>query len=170
MPKTKERKQKDIEGLSQKLADSKSAVFTNYYGLKVKDVEVLRKNCRDNDLSCLVAKKTLLKKVLKEKGIEAPELSGEILAIFSNDEVGAAKISAQFAKEHQALKIVSGLLEGKITTREAVIALSKLPSKQELLGKLLGTLNAPISGFTNVLAGNLRGLVCALNAIKTSKS
>lgn len=169
MPKTKERKSKDIETLSQKLAGSKSAVFTNYYGLKVKDVEVLRKNCRANDLSCLVAKKTLLKKVLKEKGLEAPELSGEILAIFGNDEVGPAKISAQFAKEHEPLKIVSGLLEGKITTRDAVIALSKLSTKQELLGKLLGAFNAPVSGFANVLAGNLRGLVCALNAIKDKK-
>ena len=62
------------------------------------------------------------------------------------------------------------MLEGRFIDAAKVKALAELPSKQQLLGQLVGTLNAPISGFVNVLAGNIRGLVTALNAIKEQKA
>ena len=68
------------------------------------------------------------------------------------------------------LKIVGGILGTKELTAEEVQALAKLPSKEELLAKLVGTLNAPVSGFVNVLAGNLRGLVNVLKAVADSKN
>jgi large subunit ribosomal protein L10 len=73
------------------------------------------------------------------------------------------------AKVNENLKIVGGLLGKSILSKEEVVALSKLPSKEELLAKLVGTLNAPVSGFVNVLAGNLRGLVQVLKAVGESK-
>lgn len=148
----------------------KSAVFINYFGLPVKEINVLRNDCRKEDVGYKVAKKTLLKKVLAEKGFTA-ELNGEVAVMFGRtDEIAPAKIIANFAKTHDKAKIVGGILEGKFIDVNMVKALSKLPTKQELLGKLVGTIAAPMSGFLNVLQGNIRGLVQVLNAISEKKA
>ena len=91
-------------------------------------------------------------------------------AIAFDDEVAPARVMMTFAKQHEALRMIAGVLEGKLLDREAVLALAKLPSKQELIGKAVGSIAAPLTGFVNVLAGNLRGLVYTLNAIRESKS
>jgi len=87
-----------------------------------------------------------------------------------NDEVAAAKLIADFAKGREGIEVVGGLLEGSFVDASAINQLSSLPSREELLAKLVGSINMPVSGFVNVLAGNLRGLVYALNAIKESKA
>ncbi|MBI3290784.1 50S ribosomal protein L10 [Candidatus Falkowbacteria bacterium] len=86
------------------------------------------------------------------------------------DEVAPARVIQTFAKNHEALNTVGGILEGRFVGPEKIIELSRLPSRDELLAKVVGSINAPISGFVNVLAGNLRGLVGVLSAIKDSKS
>ena len=86
------------------------------------------------------------------------------------DEVAPAKMLADFAKKHEALKILGGILEGKTVDKTAIGFLAKLPSKPELLAKLVGSLQSPISNMVNVLAGNLRGLVQVLNAYQKSKA
>ena len=167
MPKTKEQKKQQIENLTQKLQDNKSVVFANYFGLKVKDTEELRAKCRENGLECGMAKKNLLKFAFKKLGIESPKLEGEVVALFGNDEITPAKTVADFSKTHEALRIVAGVVDGRFALREEIIALSKLPSREELLAKMVGSINAPISGFVNVLAGNIRNFVYVLNAIKS---
>ena len=170
MPKTKEQKKQQVESLTQKLQDNKSVVFANYYGLKVKDTEVLRTKCRENSLQCGMAKKNLLKLALKNLGIQDFELEGEIITLFGSDEVTPAKTAAEFAKGHEALKIIAGVVDGKFVNRDEMLALSKLPSKEDLLAKMVGSINSPVSGFVNVLAGNIRNLVNVLGAVKTAKS
>jgi len=81
------------------------------------------------------------------------------------DEVAPAKILNDFAKNNEHLKILGGILENKFIDKMSVISLAKLPSKQELLGQLVGTIAAPMSGMLNVLQGNLRGLVRVLSII-----
>lgn len=169
MPKTKLRKEQDIQTLSQKLNSAKSVVFANFFGLKVKDTDELRNKCREAGLYCAVLKKNLLSLTLKEKGIEVPKLEGEIVGIFGEDEVVPAKTVFNFSKKHEALKVVAGVIDGQYADFAKVKALSSLPSKEELLAKLVGSINAPVSGFVNVLAGNLRNLVYVLSAIKSSK-
>jgi large subunit ribosomal protein L10 len=96
---------------------------------------------------------------------------GGVSALFGKeDEVAPAQLIAQFAKTHEVVTLFGGILEGKFIDAAKVKELSALPSKQQLLGQLVGTLNAPISGFVNVLAGNLRNLVGVLNNIKQSKA
>lgn len=170
MPKTKETKKQDLEILENKLNDSKSVIFANFFGLKVKDTEALRTKCRENNLSCSVLKKNLLTLALKNKGVQVEDIEGEIVAIFGDDEVIPAKITADFGKAHKSLKIVAGVIDGKFSTKEDVITLSKLPSREELLAKFVGTINAPVSGFVNVLAGNMRKFVYVLDAIKNVKN
>ena len=109
---------------------------------------------------------------LKDAGLEvdAKKMEGQIsIAVSQADEIAAAKIVFQAAKANENLKIVGGLLNQKEMTAKEVDALATLPSKEELLAKLVGSINAPVSGFVNVLAGNLRGLVQALKAIAENK-
>lgn len=173
MPKTREQKEKAMQTLVETMKQSKSVVFANFQGLKVSESEELRRLCRKEGVEYLAVKKTLVSKALKDAGIEAnpKSFNGAVSVVFGiSDEVAPAQILAKFAKTHEAVKLFGGILEGAFIDAAKVTSLSKLPSKQQLLGQLVGTLNAPVSGFVNVLAGNLRGLVTALNAIKDAKA
>lgn len=174
MAKTRQEKQTMVSDLTDKVKNAKSMVFVNFAGLKVKEVEELRKSCRAENVEYLVAKKTLMKIAFDEAGISGGnprELNQSVATVFGyDDEVAPARIVQTFAKDHEALQTVGGVLEGSFVGSEKVIELSKLPSRDELLAKVVGSINAPVSGFVNVLAGNLRGLVGVLNAIKESKS
>lgn len=169
---TKEQKEIIIKELTEKLKNSKAVVFSDYKGLNVKDMTILRRDLREAGVDLQVLKKTLMNVALKNAGIEmdAKKLEGQVaIAVSSQDEVAAAKIIAKLAKVNENLKIVGGILGTKELSTAEVNALAKLPSKEELLSKLVGTLNAPVSGFVNVLAGNIRGLVTALQAISEKK-
>ena len=99
--------------------------------------------------------------------VDTKNFEGGVAAVFGfEDEVAPAQLIAAFAKKHDIVSIYGGMLEGNFIDSNKVKELAKLPSKQQLLGQLVGTINAPVSGFVNVLAGNLRGLVTVLNAIK----
>ncbi|PIZ95048.1 MAG: 50S ribosomal protein L10 [Candidatus Magasanikbacteria bacterium CG_4_10_14_0_2_um_filter_37_12] len=172
MAKTKQSKEQAVQDLVFHLKDSKAAVFANFQGLKVSESEELRGICRDQNITYVASKKTLLQKALSELGLEVNTKVFEgspAVIIGVTDEVAPAQIIAKFAKSHELVSIFGGMLEGKLIDDAKVKELSALPSKQELLAKVVGTLNAPISGFVNVLAGNLRGLVFVLSAIKDAK-
>ncbi len=169
---TKGQKKELVKELADKLKDSKAVVFSDYKGLQVKDLTALRKELREAGVELKVLKKTLINLALKDAGIEADvkKMEGQIaLAVSSEDEVVAAKIIAKAAKANENLKIVGGILGVKELSAAEVNALAKLPSKEELLAKFVGSINAPVSGFVNVLAGNLRGLMNVLKAVADAK-
>lgn len=173
MAKTKQQKQDAVAALVDQLKHVKSAVFANFQGLKVSESEELRGKCRENNVTYVASKKTLVKKALADAGfdVDTKAFEGGVAAVFGNeDEVAPAQIIADFAKDHEVVTIFGGVLEGEFIDSAKVTALSKLPTKQQLLGQLVGTLNAPVSGFVNVLAGNMRGLVNVLNAVKDAKA
>ncbi|OGY50013.1 MAG: 50S ribosomal protein L10 [Candidatus Buchananbacteria bacterium RIFCSPHIGHO2_02_FULL_56_16] len=174
MAKTKQQKEQAVDAYVEKLKAAKGLVFVNFEGLSVKEIEALRKQCRAQHVDYLVTKKTLMKRAFTAAGFEAivPQpLPGGIASVFgTEDEVAPARVVGEFAKTHQALRPIGGILENKFIDSSTVLMLSRLPSKQELLAKFVGSCQAPIAGFVNVLAGNLRGLVGVLNAIKTVKS
>ena len=168
----KNQKKEIIEKLTEDIKNSKSVVFVDFKGLKLNDTRALKKDLRNSGASLKVAKKTLINLALEKAGvkIDARLMEGQIaLAVSDADETSPAKIIDGFSKKNKNIKILAGLLGSKIMKLEEIEALAKLPSKEELLAKLVGTLNAPISGFVNVLAGNLRGLVQALNAMAEKK-
>ena len=174
MAKTRQQKETAVKDLTDKMTKAKAMVFVNFDGLKVKEVEELRKNFRTENIDYLVAKKTLMKIAFKDAGVEGVDektFAKEVGTVIGyDDEVAPARVVEKFAKEHEALKSIGGILEGKFVTREKVVELSKLPSKEQLLARVVGSIKAPISGFVNVLAGNLRGLVQVLDAIKNTKN
>lgn len=175
MPKNKLQKQEIFRTLNEKIKKSKSMVFAGFNALGVKDNENLRAKLRAENSEYYVAKKTLINLALKENklDINVRDFDGKVAAIFSyEDEVAPAKVLGSFRKDKDKegrVFFLGGILEGKLLSKAEVEALSQLPSKQELYARLVGSLNAPISGFVNVLAGNLRGLVTVLKAIEEKK-
>lgn len=169
---TRQQKEAITGDLTGKLKEAKGVVFSDFKGLAVKDMSALRRELRAEGISFKVVKKTLMSIALKEAGIEADvlKMEGQIaVAISPQDEVAAAKILSKFAKTNENLKVTGGILEGKMLSIDEVVALSKLPSKQELLAKFVGTINAPVANFVRTLSGNLSGLVRVLKAVADKK-
>jgi len=173
MPKTRAQKGEIVDELSQKLGKMKSVVFTSISGYTMDDANSLRQKGREVGVEVMIAKKSLLNRALQSNGftIAPDELEGSILTTIGfDDEVAAAKLMAEFAKDRETIKIVGGILEGKFVGSSAIKQLATLPSREQLLAQLVGSLAAPMSGFVNVLAGNLRSLVYVLSAIKEAKT
>lgn len=170
MPKSRAQKAHVLDSLVEKASRAKSVVFASFNGFGVKDNEELRKALRAENSEYVVAKKTLLNLTFKKANLENAnlrELPGQLAAVFGyGDEVAPAKIVARFKKEKDGkVDLAGGILENRFIGATEVQELATLPSKEELLGRLVGSINAPVSGFVNVLAGNLRGLVTVLKAI-----
>jgi large subunit ribosomal protein L10 len=177
MPKTKLQKQETFRDLVEKMKKANSIVFASYNALTVKDNEALRQELRKENAEYFVAKKTLMNLAFKDQGLEganAREFDGKVATIFAyGDQVAPAKVLFNFKKDKdkaEKIQFVGGFLDGRFITKSEVEALSQLPGRQELYAKMLGSLNAPVSGFVNVLGGNLRGLVTALKAIADAKA
>ncbi len=174
MPKTKQQKQEIIKNLTDKLDKSKSTIFIDYKGLKVKELDELRQECGKQNGEYFVAKKTLINIAAGNKKIEGlnPKgMEGNLAMVFGyQDEVVPAKIIKDFAKKYKTLKVMGGIMDSKYIDENMVKTLADIPSKPELYAKLLGSLNAPISGFANVLNGVIRNFVGVLDAVRESKS
>lgn len=173
MAKSRAEKEQIVEELVDKINNSKSIVFANFQGLTVDQSEQVRAKCREEEVEFKASKKTLLKLALKEAGMEdidPEEFDGGVAAIFGKeDQVAPARITADFAKDFDPIKIFGGVLEEDFVAEDKVKALAELPSKQQLRGQVVGAMNAPVSGFVNVLNSNVRGLVQVLDSIKDQK-
>lgn len=170
MPSAKvlESKKKIVEDLSQKLKNANSGVLVDYKGITVADDTKLRADMRKAGVEYAVVKNTLTRFACKEAGLTGLDdiLNGTTaLAISLTDPVAPAKILSEYAKKNEKFKIKAGFVDGKVIGVDGVKALAELPPKEVLIAKVLGGFNAPISGLVNVLNGNIRGLVVALNAI-----
>ncbi len=173
MAKTRKQKEGVLEAVNADVAAAKAMVFTGYHGLSVPEIEKLRRALRAEKVSYRVIKKTLLQKVFTDRqiNVDAKAVGAALAVAFGlSDEVAPAKILAKFQKEHEALKIYGGWLEHKFIDAAGVLALAKLPSREELYAKLVGSINAPVSGFVNTLSGTIRSLVNVLNGIKDVKA
>jgi len=161
-----------VSELNETFSKAKFAVVTDYRGLKVTELEKLRQALREQDAQFQIAKNTLLRLAVKGTEYEGltDSFTGTTAVAFSFEEpVGPAKAIAAFSKEYEALQIRSAALEGSILSAADVTALSKLPGKEELLGKLLGTMAAVPTGLVRVLNGVPAKLVYGLQAIKEQK-
>lgn len=173
MPKTKLQKEEIIKNLDDKIANMKSMVIVEYKGLKVKDIESLRKALLKQRVSFNVSKNTLTKIALRKSGIEFDEgvFKKPVAVAFAlDDEVAPAKEIVLFAKTNEAINILGGVLERKFIDEAMIRKLASLPSKEELRAKMVGTIAAPMSGMVNAFAGNLRGVINALSAYKDKQA
>jgi len=159
--------------LAGEIKVAKAVVFSDFKGLEVKDMTSLKKELKKEGASFKVAKKNLINIALKNAGadLDVKKMEGQIaVSVSPEDETAVAKIISKFSKGNENLKILGGLLGIKEISVEEIKALAKLPSKEELLAKLVGSLSSPLSGFMNVLQGNQRGLAQVLKAIADKKA
>ena len=173
MAKTREQKEAAVVALIDKVKAAKATIIFNCDGLKVPDTWELREKLRAEKVELVSTKKTLLKLVLEKndfKDVDVMAMQGSLaIAMSTDNEVVGAKVIKDFAKTHEQVKFQGGILEGKLVSIEMVTSLANLPSRIELLAKVVGSIKAPVNGFVNVLSGNLRGLVNVLNAVKNTK-
>lgn len=168
-----EQKKQVVADLTDKVKAAQSIVLADYRGLTVEQDTELRNALRAAGVEYKVVKNTLTSFAMKENGLEAldPFLNGPTaMALSATDAVAPAKVLSEFAKKFEKLELKVGVVEGKVIDVDGIKALADLPSREVLIAKVLGGFNAPISGFVNVLNGNMRGLVVALNAIAEQKA
>ncbi len=170
MPRTKEKKKEIVKGLEEKLKKQEAMIFVNFKYLKMDDFTELRDELKKNDSELVVSKKSLMSLAFKNSGLEVDvdQLKEEIAVIFGySDQTTPAKVAFDFSKKNPNLKMAGGFMEGMMRSESEVIELAKLPSRDELLAKFVGTIQAPVSGFANVLQGNIRNLLYVLSQVKS---
>ena len=173
MPKTRVQKESEVREVADGLVAAKSVVMADLSPLKVSESTELRHKAKVEGVTVRAVKKTLFRLACKEAKIECEEgaLGGSIMLLLgSEDEVAPARLVADLRKTHKELGIQGGLLESKWVSSQEVLALAKLPTKEQLIAQVVGTIRAPLSGLVGVMQGNLRSLVYALNAVKDAKS
>lgn len=147
MSKVIETKQQVVTEIAEKLRASKSTIVVDYRGLTVSEATELRKNLREAGVEFKVYKNSLTRRAAESAEMaELNEfLTGPNAIAFSNEDVVApAKVLNEFAKNHEALEIKAGVIEGKLVTLDEVKAIATLPSREGLLSMLLSVLQAPI--------------------------
>ncbi|MCL2280323.1 50S ribosomal protein L10 [Candidatus Saccharibacteria bacterium] len=170
---SRDKKQTLVAELQQILSDAKMAVFAAYTGVSVKDLQVLRRDAREQNVQIKVVKNRLVRVAMSQidvlKNTSTDALKGQILYAFSaDDEVAPAQVLAEFAKTHPELQIVGAFSgEGTNLDREETTALAKLPSKNELIAQVIATLDSPLNDVLNAL-NPLGGILNALEVKATN--
>jgi large subunit ribosomal protein L10 len=168
----REEKARVIESLVEKLRGG-SAVLVDYQGMDVARSTDLRRRSREAGVEFIVAKNTLTKRAADEAGLEdlSEYLVGPTALAFSDDPVASAKLMAEFADQVESFALKGGLLEGgRVLNGADVVALSKLPGREQLLAQVVGGISSPLRGLVTVLNNTIQGLVVALGQIAEHKS
>ena len=167
-------KQQQVDELVELLKSSVTGVLVDYRGIKVSNDTKLRRELRAAGVNYAVVKNTLLQRAVEKAGLEGLSdiLTGTTaIAVSKDDAVAPAKILCKYAEGSKgAFTIKGGFVEGNVINAAGVESLAKLPSREELVAMVLRGFNAPITGFANVLNGNLRGLAIVLDRIAQQKS
>lgn len=172
---TKEKKSQILKDLEEKFSRAKAVYFAENKGLSVKNVTDLRRSLHEQGVDFVVAKKTLMK--LAAKNTNLPELSDDVLpgpiaaVIGYDDVVIPSKLVKDFAaKAEEKVALTGGVLDGKVLSRAEAVQIASLPSKEQLLAQLVGSMKAPISGFHGALHGLLGKFVRTLEAVRAQKA
>ena len=149
-----ELKQPIVEEISGIIKDAASVVLVNYSGLTVEQDTIIRKELREAGVQYKVYKNAMMKRAFEGTDCECltQHLEGtNALAVSATDATAPARILAKYAKQYPALELIAGVVEGNYNDQAGIQALSSIPSREELLGKLLGSTQSPITNFARVL-------------------
>jgi large subunit ribosomal protein L10 len=167
---TRGKKETIVKDVADLFDSSKLTVMAAYQGTSVKALQDLRRQARDSHTTLKVVKNRLVLKALETnetlKNVDKAPFTGQLLYAFnSEDEVAPAQTLAKFAKTQPSIQFVGAVTaDGQFIGADDVKALASLPSKDQLRAQLAGTIAAPLSGFVNVLSGNVRGIINVLQA------
>ncbi len=168
----KEEKASLVHELKGLLGQANCLVVSDYRGLTVEKITVLRNRCRTSGATFRVIKNTLAKKAIPGTsfaGADSFFQGPTAIAIGSGDSMNIIKVLTAFSRENVVFKIKGGIVDGGIFTAAEIIRISSLPSRDILLGKLVGSLSSPLARMVGSLGSPLRGLVGVLQAIQRSK-
>ena len=143
-----------VEEISNSIKDAAAVVLVNYKGINVEQDTQMRKELREAGINYKVYKNTMMNRAFEGTACEElrQHLEGtNALAISETDATAPARILAKFAKQYPALELVAGIVEGNYNDQAGIMALSQVPSREELLGKLLGSIQSPIANLARVL-------------------
>jgi large subunit ribosomal protein L10 len=153
--KNRQLKEVKVAEIKEKLEKAQAVVLAKYQGLTVEEDTLLRKNLREAGVEYKVYKNTLVTLAAKELGIEgiADYLEGPVSIAFGYDDVTApARILNDFSKDHKALELKAGIVDGELYDSAKIQQLATIPSKEVLIAKLLGSIKSPISSFARVIS------------------
>lgn len=166
-----------VKSLVERLRDAKAIVLVDYKGINIEQVNELRHRFRNEEVDYVVQKNTLLKLALNELGITEldPYLAGPTaVAICKGDEVTPARLLIKFKKEimedAEFPSLKAGYVAGHIFDDKQLVALAALPSREELLARVLGSIAAPLTGFMAVNQGIIRKFMYAVNDLIKNKA
>lgn len=166
---TKDQKTAQVKDIRSDLKRAKSLVWMQYRGLSVADISDLRRRMMEKDASMRVAKKTLFHIASKEEGypeVSEESMEGPIAFIFSfEDEVSGAKVAFEFGKDHKEVRLLGGVMEGRVLSASDAEELAKLLSREDMLGKVVGMMQSPLSGFAIMCGSPLRSFVIAVGEL-----
>lgn len=161
-----------VAEIKERIESNEIAIASTYVGINVSLVTELRKSLRDAGVEYKVYKNTLARRALRELDLESAAdcMEGPMAWAFSSDPVAPAKILKEFAKKSKKVTMVGGVLGGKAVTAEQLTALASLPSREQLLGQVVGTIAAPLSNLVGVLNAMPRNLVNVIDQIQKQKA
>ncbi len=154
---TKEKKQKNLADIKANIAKQKSVIFADFSKVNSADLFKLRKQLKENGCNLKIGKKSLIRIAFGQSNISywnviAKNIPGQLALVFGmEDEVAPARLAYQFTKTNENFKLLGGIFESRFIEKEKVLALAMLPSRTELLAKLVGSIANPMSGFVRVL-------------------
>lgn len=166
-----DQKKQVVEDVSAVVGNSKTAIVAEYRGMTVEEMKTLRREAHDNNVSIRVVKNTLLKRAVKDTDFACLDeyLVGPLAFAASEDPVAVAKVLNKYAKKYDAFQIKAGSMSGALLSEGEIKALAQLPSRDELLAKLMGTMQAPIAKFVQTLNEIPTKFVRGLAAVRDSK-
>ena len=162
-----------VEEITNKIKAAKSVVLVDYNKLTVAEVSELRNKCRQANCEYKVYKNTLVRKAFNDLGFKDfdADLNGPTAVAFGVDETSAAKLMTEAAKTYDSKIVVkSAFVDNAYVDKAGAKALASMPSREELVAKMLGSLQAPISNFAGVLGNLMSGIVRVLNAVAQKQS
>ncbi len=168
----REEKARVIEELAEKLRGS-YIVLVDYQGINVAQSTQLRARSRESGVEFVVAKNTLARRAADAAGVEGISefLVGPTAIAFSEDPVAGAKLMAEFSNEVESFEVKGALLDGgRVVDAVGVVALARLPGREQLIAQVVGGIQSPLAGLVNVLNGTIRNLAVVLNQVAEQKS
>ena len=169
MPVTRAQKEAQLTELKEKMSKSQSLMFAQYIGLKVSEVGELRQKLKEVNAEMEVAKKTLMRLATKDAGlpeISEKNLTGPVACIFSfSDPLSGAQVAFKFAKDHAQVKIIGGIFDGKLLTKEEAVEMAKMPGREQLLAMFASMLQSPLVSFASVCSSPLTGMARGLSEL-----
>jgi large subunit ribosomal protein L10 len=162
-----------VNELVQKLKTSKNIVVTNFNKVGMQKLQELRRTLRGHSAEYVVVKNSVAVRAFKTISLDelCSLISGTVgIVTNSNDPIGVSKVVVNFSKVNETFRILGGNIEGELLNFERIRELANLPSKEVLIGKLIGTLNGPVYRLYGLLNNVLRGLLIVLSKIEEQKS